>query len=106
MTSDRLLFEATTPLAFSVEVTRGRWSLIVSAKHPVMSGREDDVRSALEHPDEIRRSRRDAEVLLFYRLERPGRWTCAVIRRTTTGALLVTAYPTDAVKEGEQIWAK
>ncbi len=106
MTSGRLLFEATTPLTFSVEVTQERWNLIVSVKHPVMNGHEDEVRTALERPDEIRRSRRDAEVLLFYRLERPGRWTCAVTRRTTTGALLVTAYPTDAVKEGEQIWVR
>ena len=106
MTPGGLLFEATTPLAFSVEVTRERWSLIVAAKHPVMNGREDDVRAALQSPDEIRRSRRDAEVLLFYRAERPGRWTCAVVRHAATGGLLVTAYPTDAVKEGEQIWIR
>ena len=93
-------------MAQSVVVTRERWNLIVSIKHPVMNGHEDDVRAALEHPDEVRRSRRDPDVLLFYRLERPGRWTCAVIRRTDEGGLLVTAYPTDAVKEGEQIWVK
>jgi hypothetical protein len=85
---------------------RERWSLIVSTKHPVMSGREDDVRAALQSPDEIRRSRRDAEVFLFYRRERPGRWTCAVVRRRATDGLLVTAYPTDAMKEGDQIWVK
>jgi hypothetical protein len=106
MTPGGLLFEAITPLAFNIEVTRERWNLIVSVKHPVMNGHEDDVRAAMERPDEIRRSRRDSDVLLFYRLERPGRWTCAVIRRTTSGALLVTAYPTDAVKEGEQIWVR
>lgn len=65
MTSGRLLFKATTPLTFSVEVTRERWDLIVSVKHPVMNGREADVRATLERPDEVRRSRRDAEVLLL-----------------------------------------
>ena len=106
MTSGGLLFEATTPIGLNVDVLRERWSLIVSTKHPVMSGHEDDVRAALERPDEVRRSRRDPDVLLFYRLERPGRWTCAVIRRTDEDGLLITAYPTDAVKEGEQIWVK
>jgi hypothetical protein len=106
VTPGRLLFKATTPLAFSVEISRERWDLIISVKHPAMNGREDDVRATLERPDEVRRSRRDAEVLLFYRLERPGRWTCAVIRRTATSGLLVTAYPADAVKEGEQIWVR
>jgi len=106
MTSGGLPFKATTPIGFSVDISRERWDLIVSAKHPVMRGREEDVRAALEHPDEIRRSRRDERVLLFYRLERLGRWMCAVIRRTDAGGLLVTAYPTNAVKEGERIWAK
>ena len=52
-----LLFEVMTPLGFRVRVTRGYWDLIVSVKHPVMAGREDDVRRALENPDEIRQSK-------------------------------------------------
>jgi hypothetical protein len=35
-----LLFEVLTPLGFTVRVTRGRWSLIATIKHPVMLGRE------------------------------------------------------------------
>jgi hypothetical protein len=45
-------------------------------------------------------------VLLFYRPEGPKRWTCAVVKRTFDEAFLVTAYPTDAVKEGIRIWPK
>jgi len=105
VTSGGLLFVAATPIGFSVDVSQERWNLIVTVKQPVMNGREDDVRAALERPDEVRRSRRDEQVLLFYRKERPGRWTCAVIRRIN-GGLLVTAYPTDAIKEGERIWAR
>ncbi|MEO0080866.1 MAG: hypothetical protein ABIL25_01070 [candidate division WOR-3 bacterium] len=44
--------------------------------------------------------------MLFYRVERPGRWTCAVVKRPGSEGFLITAYPTDAVKEGEQIWVK
>jgi hypothetical protein len=44
------------------------------------------------------------EVLLFYKAEAPKRWTCAVVKRTNDEACLVTAYPTDAIKEGVRIW--
>ena len=62
--SDELLFEVTTPLGFRVRVTRERWELIVSTKHPVMAGREADVKVALEAPDEVRQSRSDSEVFM------------------------------------------
>ena len=101
-----LLFEVRTPLGFSVRVTRHRWDLIVTIKHPVMRGRESSVRLALETPDEVRQSRSDSEVLLFYKAEAAKRWVCAVTRRTADEAFLVTAYPTDAIKEGTRVWPK
>jgi hypothetical protein len=71
-----------------------------------MSGREDLTRAALENPDEVRQSRIDPQVLLFYKAEATRRWTCAVIKRTAEGAFLITAYPTDAIKEGIRVWPK
>jgi hypothetical protein len=100
------LFHADTPLGFQVTVTAERWMLITSMKHPAMKGRERLVEEALKGPDAIRRSRSDEDVLLFYKVERPGRWTCAVVRRSGKRAFLIAAYPADAVKEGEQIWVK
>jgi hypothetical protein len=58
------------------------------------------VRLALESPDEIRQSRTDADVLLFYKAVGTRRWVCAVARHDPGQAFLVTAYPTDAIKEG------
>ncbi len=101
-----MLFEAQTPLGFAVRVTYPRWILITSTKHPVMAGQETRVKGALESPDEIRQSRREPQVLLFYKSEAPKRWTCAVARRTEDGAFLITAYPTDAIKEGVRIWPR
>jgi hypothetical protein len=101
-----ILFEVMTPLGFRVRVTRGYWELIVSVKHPAMSGREDDVRSALENPDEIRQSKSDEDVYLFYKAEREKRWICAVSRQKGDTGFLITTYPTDAIKEGVQIWHK
>jgi hypothetical protein len=101
-----LALEARTPLGFQVQVTRDRWRLITTVKHPVMVGREDAVRLTLEQPEQVRESRSVPEVLLFYRLERPGRWICAVAKRAAADGFLITAYPTDAIKEGTQIWPK
>jgi hypothetical protein len=75
---DDLLLDALTPLGFRVRVTHQRWELIITAKHPVMAGREGSVRTALEAPDEVRQSRIDQQV----------------------------RYPTDGIKEGVRIWPK
>ena len=105
MTND-LLFEELTPLGFQVHVTRAYWKLIATIKHPVMAGREADVQDTLRNPDEIRLSRSDPQVYLFYKLQRMGRCVCAVARREGGDGFLITAYPTDAVKEGVRIWPK
>ena len=99
-----IFFSASTPLGFTVRVTRERWHMITTFKHPVMVGCEMEVRSILENPEEIHRSRVDPNVLLFYRQRGERRWVCAVCKRTDLDAFLITAYPTDAIKEGEKIW--
>ncbi|MBC7263426.1 MAG: DUF4258 domain-containing protein [Chloroflexi bacterium] len=104
--ADDILFEVPTPLGFRVRVTRAYWDLIVNTKHPVMRGREADVQAVLQTPDEIRRSRSDLAVHLFYRLESPGRWICAVVKRLDSEGFLITTYPTDTIKEGERVWSK
>lgn len=101
-----LLFEVLTPLGFRVRVTHQRWHLITTAKHPVMAGREAIVKTTLESPEQIRRSRSDPQVLLFYRAEGMRRWVCAVAKQAADQGFLITAYQTDAIKEGIQVWPK
>lgn len=103
---DDIFFEVLTPLGFLVRVTRAYWRLITTIKHPAMIGRELDVQETLRNPDEIRLSRSDSQVYLFYKPERIGRWVCVVAKREEGDGFLVTAYPTDAVKEGERIWLR
>ena len=98
------LFEALTPIGFTVRVTHERWTMIITFKHPAMAGCENEVKQALEHPDEIRRSRIDPSVLLFYIKRHERRWVCAVCKRSDLDAFLITTYPADAIKEGEKIW--
>jgi len=104
--SDEILFDVETPLGFRVRATVDYWNVIVTIKHPVMFGREADVQDVLQSPDEIRLSKKDPSVYLFYKTERIGRWVCAVTKRLNGEGFLITAYPTDAVKEGERIWHK
>jgi hypothetical protein len=104
--ADAILFEVLTPLGFRVRVTRSRWEILVTTKHPVMAGREEDVEGVLGEPAEIRQSRSDPDVYLFYRMERRGRWTCAVAKRLNDDGFLITAYPTDAIKAGDRLWSK
>ena len=98
------LFEVTTPLGFKVRTSQAYWEKIV-LKHPDLAERLEFVKQTLTTPDEIRRSSRDANVLLFY-LAGDRRWVVAVARRANNEGYLITAYQTDAIKEGETIWHK
>ena len=71
-----------------------------------MAGHESVVKGTLQSPDEIRLSRSDSDVYLFYKREHTRRWVCAVAKRLDEDGFLITAYPTDSIKEGEQIWPK
>lgn len=65
--NNELQFEVETPLGFSVRVSRSYWQFIVTDKHPTMANLEAEVQATLRQPEEIRRSRSDADVYLFYR---------------------------------------
>lgn len=64
-----LLFKEITALGFYVHVTKSLWELIVTAKHPVMAGKQNEVQAAIKEPDTIRQSCKDSSVYLFYKLE-------------------------------------
>jgi hypothetical protein len=59
-----LLFEAVTPLGFSVRTTTEYWEFIVTIKHPIMLHRHSDVRRTLSDPDEIHLSKNQFTSLL------------------------------------------
>lgn len=98
-------FEILTPLNFSVRTSDDYWQKLIT-KHPDIADLEVDVRQALSDPDEIRRSSRDPNILLFYRTLKEKRWVVAVSRRLNGDGFLITAYQTDAIKEGEALWRK
>jgi hypothetical protein len=104
--SDDIFFEIETPLGFRVRTTQDYWTFITTVKHPVMRDRDFDVRETLRNPDEVRLSKRDSQVYLFYRTDGTSRWLCAVARNLNGDGFLITAYRTSAIKEGTRIWPK
>lgn len=70
-----------------------------------MNGREKLVQATLQNPSQVRLSNSDKKVYLFYTLERKGRWICVVVKRLNGDGFVITTYPTDAIKEGVQLWS-
>lgn len=62
-----IYFSLKTPLIIEVRTTVQYWEYLVTFKHPVMKSKEDIVKSVLLMPDEIRRSKIDKEVFLYYK---------------------------------------
>jgi hypothetical protein len=71
-----------------------------------MHNRLEDVQQTLSNPDEIRLSKSDAQIYLFYRGDGAKRWVCAVTKRVDETGFLITAYRTSAIKEGTVLWQK
>lgn len=103
--SELLLFDVLTPLGFKVHCTHEYWERKIAADHPVMADRSEDVKQTLGEPDEVRLSRKDTQVYLFYKSDEK-RLVCAVARQTNGDGFLITAYPADKMKSGETVWKK
>src|SRR5947209_5626076 len=97
-----LLFQTLTPLEFSVRTTRAYWNVLID-KHPEVTNRLMEIQRCLTTPHEIRRSKQDPAVYLFYDRIAPY-YLCVVAKRLNGDGFIVTCYVTDAVKEGTRIW--
>ena len=77
-------------------------------RHPEMIGLEAEIGVVLDAPDVVRRSRTDRGAVLFYRYYRAtsvgDKWLCVVTKSDGIEAFIVTAYLTDKIKQGEELW--
>lgn len=77
-------------------------------RHPEMAGMDGEIVRVLEQPAEVRVSRIDAAVRLFYefyaRTKMGGKWLCVVVKYSPEDAFVITAYLTDTLKPGGIIW--
>jgi hypothetical protein len=101
----KTLFQVKTPLNFNVRTTVGYWKIITTVKHPSMAGKESEIKRCLSNPDEVRLSKRDKGVYLFYRRLKE-KHVCVVVRREREWSYIITTYVTDKIKEGEAVWKK
>ena len=71
---------------------------------------EGAIEHVLSTPTEVRISRSDKTVELFYQFYAKTRvgekWLCVVVKYQIDDAFVVTAYLTDQLKPGETIWPK
>jgi len=98
------LFEVETPIHFKVHTTDVYWQKLL-IKHPELEGKLNDIQNTLRQPMEIRKSKRNELIFLFY-AEDIKHWICVVTKKIGLEGFLVTAYITDKIKEGEIIWRK
>lgn len=97
-------FLGRTPLNVEVRTTTGYWEYLITMKHPVMKDKEDMAKATLQFPDEIRQSKTDRDVFLYYK--QFDKLYCVVVKHIGMEGFLITAYPTDKVKEGDSIWTR
>jgi len=102
----RLIFRVRTPLGNWVQLSRDRWRQIVRYKHRSLAGKEKLVRACLESPALVRTSAKDADVHLYY--SRSGRGYLCVVTAPSNGVgrFVVTAYFTNNMKQGVELWKK
>ncbi|NBU98914.1 MAG: hypothetical protein EBS19_12025 [Spirochaetia bacterium] len=98
------IFQIDTILGFSVRTTRDYWDKIC-LKHPELIDRLEEVKKVLKEPMEIRKSKTDELIFLFY-METGKYWLSVVAKKENDIGFLVTAYFTDKIKEGERVWPK
>ena len=67
-----------------------------------MRDRADLVMRTLTNPEQVRRSKKDPTVHLYYR-GHEGRFCCVVAKHLNGDGFVVTTYLTDKIKAGEVI---
>jgi len=70
-----------------------------------MTGREKMVKEILLFPDEIKRSKIDNSVFLYYGT-RESKLYCVVAKHEANHGFIITTYQTDKAKEDVTVWKK
>jgi hypothetical protein len=76
--------------------------------HPEMSGLEQALAETLLSPERVVESLSDPTAALHYRFflgtQVGDKWLCVVVKYTALDAFVLTAYLTDKIKKGIQLW--
>lgn len=76
--------------------------------HPEMVDMRSQLEIVLQTPEVVRQSRSDSKVYLYYRFYEQtivgAKWLCVVIKDNSNDAFVITAYLTDKLKQGLELW--
>jgi hypothetical protein len=98
-------FEVKAILGKKIRTTEEYWKLISELKHPLVKRYEGEVKETIQNPDEVRRSKRDYSVFLYYK--KYGNWfICVLVRHLNNEGYIITAYVADKMKKGDVIWQR
>lgn len=93
------VLEAVDIFGNSISLSRERWEHSFRHKVESLGSMED----ALKNPIEVRRSRYDEEVNLYYG-EADSGFVCVVVQ--IVDGFILTAYKTESKKEGKLVWKR
>ncbi len=103
--SSEPFFEVISKLNKRIRVSQSYWDYIVSVKHPSTNGLVELVKGTLTDPIEVRRSRRDPTVHLYYGKFEGTLLCCAVVKFLNGDGFIITAYLTRRIV-GDSAWKK
>jgi len=93
-----------SPIIGNVELTSER-KIHILASHPELKTHFKKLSKVLSSPDEIRRSRFDKNVLLFYKFFdsiKVGKYINVTVKTDDKRNFILTAYITDNIRAGER----
>lgn len=99
---DPIKFEVVSSLGKKIRTSHEYWRKIVTTKHPGMAKHEDLVKQTLTDPQEVRRSKKDRAVHLYYRKSN-SHYCCVVAKHLIGDGFVVTAYLTSVIRVGEPL---
>jgi len=98
-------FTVKSRLNKTIRTTKDYWNTIVELKHPIMKKYEKETKETLREPDEVRRSRKDPAVHLYYR-RYDKYFVCVLAKHLNGEGFIITAYLSNNVKKGDIVWRK
>ena len=105
-----IIFEIKSKLNKKIRLTEENLKHIVFEHPEILFLSKNDFEDTLTDPDVVRRSIRDINFWLYYkfRKERPFalKYLTIGVKILNGNGFVVTAYPTDRIKVGDEIWRK
>ncbi|MFH1321235.1 MAG: hypothetical protein ABII90_11380 [Bacteroidota bacterium] len=78
--------------------------------HPEMNGQIDKIQETLEIPDKIIRSKTASNIEMFYKNYKStpvtNKFLCVIVKVIKDDLFIITAYFTNTIKKGEELWIK